>query len=148
MFMKMRNINQCSFLIVSIRTRATVFWESHLALNPLPEVGDPAVDSVLSSLGAAVAEADVADEDMLGAALVGQRTSRVALAAVLALHAPGTEHVLVDAGVGGGADLVGHHAHLHLHQDVWVLPGAVGQCPPAWDRIIVFFYFVLLTLPQ
>ena len=72
-------IQNAKYLCVSIRTGAAVFRGAHLALNPLPEVGDSAVDSVLSSLGTAIAKTDVADEDMLGAALVGQRTSGVAL---------------------------------------------------------------------
>ena len=68
------------FLSVSIRSRAAVFWRAHLPLNPLSEVGNPAVDSVYPGLGATIAKTDVTDKDMLVAALVSQRTARVALA--------------------------------------------------------------------
>ena len=83
---------------------------------------------------------------MLSSTLVSQWTSGVALsehlkdmnhhhhhqalgttdlATVLSLDTPSTDHAIVDAAVGGRADVVGHDAHLDLHQGVWVVSGAV-----------------------
>ena len=57
------------FLSVSIRSRTAVFWRAHLPLNPLSEVGNPAVD-VVFPISASIAKTDVTDKDMLVAALV------------------------------------------------------------------------------
>ena len=73
----MRNIY--AVLCVHIRTRAAVWRGGHLALNPCSEVGDPAVDSVLPCKSALLSKACVTDKDVLGSALVGQRTARVSL---------------------------------------------------------------------
>ena len=50
------------------------------------------------------------------------------LAGVLSLHSSSTDIAVGDpaAELGhGGADVVGDHGHLHLHQDVRILSGAV-----------------------
>ena len=65
---------------ISIRSRATVSRGAHLPFNPLSEEGDPAVDSIFSFNRAAVTPAIITNEDMLIAALVSERTSRVSLA--------------------------------------------------------------------
>ena len=65
---------------ICIRSRATVCRGAHLPFNPLSEEGDPAVDSIFSFNRAAVTPAYITNEDMLIAALVSERTSRVSLA--------------------------------------------------------------------
>ena len=65
--------------MVRIRSRAAVFRGAHLALNPLPEVGDPAVDPIFPCQSTPISPAGLPNKDVLIATLISQRSSGVAL---------------------------------------------------------------------
>ena len=134
--------------LIKVRPGTAVSGARHLAVQPVPVVGNTSIHSVFASLSTAVSEAHIANQDMLSSLLVSQRTSGVALhsitlskhdvdiccmtylAAVLPLLPAGTDHALSDAGAHG-VDTGGvvHHGDGDLQQHIRPGSSEAGGSP-------------------